>query len=60
MVIFIYRPEVYQPRTRPSRGIAEVNVAKQRNGPTDILRLAFFNKYARFANADLDFHYPEA
>jgi replicative DNA helicase len=40
--------------------VAEVNVAKQRNGPTDMLRLAFFNKYARFANADLDFHYPEA
>lgn len=60
VVIFIYRPEVYQPQDESLRGIAEVNVAKQRNGPTDILRLAFFNKYARFANADLSFHYPEA
>jgi replicative DNA helicase len=59
VVIFIYRPEVYQPQDESLRGIAEINVAKQRNGPTDILRLAFFNKYARFANADLDFHYPE-
>jgi len=59
VVIFIYRPEVYQPQDESLRGVAEVNVAKQRNGPTDILRLAFFNKYARFANADLDFHYPE-
>jgi len=60
VVIFIYRPEVYQPQDETLRGLAEVNVAKQRNGPTDILKLAFFNKYARFANADLDFHYPEA
>jgi replicative DNA helicase len=60
VVIFIYRPEVYQPQDESLRGIAEINVAKQRNGPTDILRLAFFNKYARFANADLDFHYPES
>jgi replicative DNA helicase len=60
VVIFIYRPEVYQPQDESLRGLAEINVAKQRNGPTDILRLAFFNKYARFANADLDFRYPEA
>jgi replicative DNA helicase len=60
VVVFIYRPEVYHPQDETLRGVAEVNVAKQRNGPTDILRLAFFNKYARFANADLDFHYPEA
>ena len=60
VVIFIYRPEVYHPQDESLRGIAEVNVAKQRNGPTDILRLAFFNKYVRFANADLDFRYPEA
>jgi replicative DNA helicase len=60
VVVFIYRPEVYQPQDETLRGVAEVNVAKQRNGPTDMLRLAFFNKYARFANADLDFHYPEA
>jgi replicative DNA helicase len=60
VVIFIYRPEVYQPQDETLRGLAEINVAKQRNGPTDILRLAFFNKYARFANADLEFHYPEA
>jgi replicative DNA helicase len=59
VVIFIYRPEVYQPKDEKLRGIAEINVAKQRNGPTDFFRLAFFNKYARFANADLGFHYPE-
>jgi replicative DNA helicase len=60
VVIFIYRPEVYQPKDESLRGIAEINVAKQRNGPTDVFKLAFINKYARFANAEMDFHYPEA
>lgn len=58
VVIFIYRPEVYHPGDESIRGIAEINVAKQRNGPTDIVRLAFINRYARFA--DLEFQYPEA
>jgi len=60
VVIFIYRPEVYQPNDESLRGIAEINVAKQRNGPTDIFKLAFINKFARFANAEMDFHHPEA
>ncbi len=55
VVIFIYRPEMYHPGDETIRGIAEVNVAKQRNGPTDTVKLAFFNRYARFANADVDF-----
>jgi replicative DNA helicase len=51
---------MYQPKDRVDekiKGIAEVNVAKQRNGPTDLCRLAFVSKYARFA--DLEFQYPE-
>jgi replicative DNA helicase len=60
VVIFIYRPEVYQPKDESLRGEAEINVAKQRNGPTGIVKLAFLNKYARFNDADLGFHYPEA
>jgi replicative DNA helicase len=60
VVIFIYRPEVYQPSDESLRGIAEINVAKQRNGPTDVFKLAFINKFARFANAEMDFHHPEA
>jgi replicative DNA helicase len=60
VVIFIYRPEVYQPLDESLHGIAEVNVAKQRNGPTDMFKLAFIGKYARFANAEMDFQYPEA
>ncbi len=55
VVVFIYRPEMYHPGDETIRGIAEVNVAKQRNGPTDTVKLAFFNKYAKFANAEVDF-----
>ncbi len=60
VVIFIYRPEFYAPLDESLHGIAEINVAKQRNGPTDIFKLAFIGKYARFANAEMDFQYPEA
>ncbi|MEW5900823.1 MAG: replicative DNA helicase, partial [Acidobacteriota bacterium] len=60
VVIFIYRPELYQPQDETLRGIAEVNVAKQRNGPTDSIKLAFLNKYALFKDADFDFRRPEA
>jgi len=48
VVIFIYRDEFYHPDDETKKGIAEVNVAKQRNGPTGELSLAFLNKFARF------------
>ncbi len=48
VVIFIYRDEFYHPDDETKRGIAEVSVAKQRNGPTGELSLAFLNKFARF------------
>lgn len=54
VVIFIYRPEFYRPQDEAIRGIAEVNVAKQRNGPTGKINLAFIREYARFA--DMEFH----
>jgi replicative DNA helicase len=55
VVIFIYRPEMYNPRDESLKGTAEINVAKQRNGPTGILNLAFLNKFARFN--DVEFQY---
>lgn len=62
VVIFIYRPEMYLSKEERLRevklqGIAEVNIAKQRNGPTDSVKLAFQDKYAKFS--DLDFSYQE-
>jgi len=58
VVIFIYRPELYRPKDESLRGLAEINVAKQRNGPVGIINLAFIREYARFA--DLEFQYAEA
>lgn len=56
VVIFIYRPEVYikddEEKRASLHGEAEVDVAKQRNGPTDKARLIFFNKFALFANRE--------
>jgi len=49
VVIFLYREEVYDRETE-KKGIAEVNIAKQRNGPTGMLELAFQGEYTLFAN----------
>jgi replicative DNA helicase len=47
VVLFLYRDEVYN-RNSPDRGIAEVICAKQRNGPTDAIRLRFEKHLSRF------------
>src|SRR5712691_10272776 len=53
LVAFIYREEQYH-RTDENRNIAELIVAKQRNGPTDTVYLAFLNTFARFADLEKD------
>ena len=49
VVIFIYRDEVYNRETE-KKNIAEINVAKQRNGPTGVMELGFHGDYTMFAN----------
>lgn len=49
IVLLLYREEYYKPDT-PNKGIAEVHVAKHRNGPTGIVRLAWQAEYLRFVN----------
>ena len=49
LIVFIYRDEVYNSES-PSRGMAEIILAKQRNGPTGKLTLTFLGKYTRFEN----------
>jgi replicative DNA helicase len=51
VVILIYRDDAYnRDPNNPDAGIAELILAKQRNGPTGIVRLAFLREQTRFAN----------
>jgi len=49
LIMFIYRDEVYNEDT-PQKGLAEVNISKQRNGPTGMVQLTFLGQYTRFEN----------
>ena len=51
VVVLIYRDDAYnRDPNNPDAGTAELIVAKQRNGPTGIVRLAFLREQTRFAN----------
>ncbi|MBI4237918.1 MAG: replicative DNA helicase [Deltaproteobacteria bacterium] len=47
VIVFVYRDEMYN-RESPDKGIAEIIIGKQRNGPTGLVKLAFINEYTRF------------
>ncbi len=49
LIVFIYRDEVYNEES-PDRGIAEIIIGKQRNGPIGTTRLTFLGKYTKFEN----------
>ena len=49
VVVLILREEYYNP-TPENQGIAEINIAKQRNGPVGVIKLAFIKEYTRFEN----------
>lgn len=50
LVLMIYRDEYYNPETSEDKGVAEVNVAKNRHGPTERVKLTFRGSYAKFDN----------
>lgn len=51
IVISIYRDEIYnKEENNPNRGIAEITILKQRNGPTGTALLSFLNSFCRFEN----------
>ena len=50
LVFLIYRDEYYNPDDTDSQGIAEVHLAKHRNGPTDLVKLSFLKRFAKFAD----------
>ena len=49
VIMFIYRDEVYNPETA-EKGVAEILLSKQRNGPTGVVKLTFLGQYTRFEN----------
>ena len=50
LVAFVYRDEYYNGEESDQQGLAEVILAKHRNGPTDALKLSFLKRYAKFAD----------
>jgi len=58
IIVFIYRDEVYNPETT-EKGVAEIIIAKQRNGPIGTTRLTFLGKYTRFETFTPDVYSPE-
>ncbi len=49
LILFIYREEVYNQDT-PRKGIADISIAKQRNGPIGDFPLTFVGRYTKFEN----------
>jgi len=49
LILMMYRDEYYNQDSK-DKGIAEVNIGKQRNGPTGTIRLTFLGEYTRFEN----------
>lgn len=54
VVMFIYRDDYYNPDTTEKPGVAEIIIAKQRNGSTGPVDLAWISRYTKFANLKKD------
>jgi replicative DNA helicase len=54
VVAFVFREEVYKPHQEDLRGLAELIIAKQRNGPVGTVKLVFLHAQTKFENAAED------
>src|SRR5262249_60156265 len=52
MVAFVYRDEVYNPDDADNKGLAELIIAKHRNGETGIVELVFLGEFTSFKTLD--------
>lgn len=52
LVMFLFRDEYYEKEKSEAPGVTEVIIAKQRNGPTGTVKLAFIGKYGKFGILD--------
>ncbi len=50
VIMFVYRNEVYEPDKPETKGVAEIIIGKQRNGPIGMVNLSFIGKHTRFEN----------
>jgi len=50
VIMMIYRDDYYDRENSDAKGIAEIIVGKQRNGPTGVAKLAWLSQYGQFAN----------
>ncbi|TVT55754.1 MAG: replicative DNA helicase [Sedimenticola thiotaurini] len=55
IVVFIYRDEVYN-EDSPDKGVAEIIIGKQRNGPIGTVRLTFLGEFTKFENYANDYY----
>ncbi|MFE8034472.1 replicative DNA helicase [Thiohalocapsa marina] len=55
LIVFIYRDEVYN-EDSPDKGVAEIIIGKQRNGPIGTVKLAFLGQYTKFENLARDLY----
>ncbi len=55
VICFIYRDEVYNKKDdNPKRGVAEIIIGKQRNGPTGVCSLAYLKEFTAFEELNVD------
>jgi replicative DNA helicase len=50
LVLFVYRDDYYNGEESDQQGLAELILAKHRNGPTDAVKLSFLRRYAKFTD----------